>query len=59
MDGAATATAELDETSFLAPLRRRSIPRRGVPGFVVLGVCASVLLASFLGLGALLKLAGR
>lgn len=58
MGGAPTATADLEETPFVAPIRRRT-RARGLPGFVVIVVCTSVLLASLLGLGVLLKLAGK
>jgi len=59
MDGAPTATADLEETPFVAPWRSRRKASRGLPGIAILAVCAGVLLASLLGLGVLLKLAGK
>jgi serine/threonine-protein kinase len=50
----AAATSDSDETPFFDRPRRR-----GLPGFVVLGVCLAVVAASALGLVLLLKLVGK
>lgn len=54
-----TLSGSLEETPFFPPAYRKRSARRGLPGFVVLAMCAGVAAGCLLGLSLLLKLVGK
>ena len=61
MVAAVDTSSALENTPFTPPMtrRRRQAPRRGLPAGIVLALCASIATACLLGLGLLIKLAGK